>query len=89
MNTYSITIIHPLDECPIYKNILDTKVKYHHGGVDVIENKLSVGYIFRVAKTVKDHNMSNNVMISISKPKNNGINSKVIDRFDSDIFHKK
>ena len=46
-----------------------------------------MGCIFRLAKTVKEYNMSNNVMTSISDPKNNGYNSKVIQSFNIDLSH--
>ena len=88
MNSHSITIINPLDECPTYNNALDTKVKYQHGGVKIIDNKMSVRYGFRVVKNMKEYNMYNNVMINISKPKNNGVNSKVIETFDRDRLHQ-
>ena len=35
-----------------------------------------------------EHNMRNNVMTSIREPKNNGVNSRVIQIFDSDIVHQ-
>ena len=69
MNIHYITITNPLDECPTYNTILDTKVKYQHDGVKVIANTISVGYVFRVVKTVKEYNISNNVMMCIMGPK--------------------
>ena len=69
--------------------ILDTKVEYQHGGVKVIDNKLSVTYVFRVTKTMKHYNMSNNVMSNIKKSKKNSAHSKVIQTFDSNHFYKK
>ena len=88
MNNHPVTISNPLDECPTYNNVLDTKVKYQHGGVNIIYNKLSVGYFFRVVKTVKEYNMRNDIMISIREPKKNGVNLKVTEIFDRDLFHQ-
>ena len=82
MNNHSITIINPLDECPTYNIVLNIKVEYQHGGVKVMGNKISVGYVFRVVKTVKEHNMSNTVMIYIREPKKNGAHSEVFKTFD-------
>ena len=54
MKNHSISIIDPLDECPAYSTVLDTKVTYKYGGVNIIENKLSVGYVFKLDKTMED-----------------------------------
>ena len=50
MNNHYIIIINPLDELPIYNTVLDTIVKYQHSGVKIIDNKISVAYVFIVVK---------------------------------------
>ena len=51
------------------KNILEANIKYQYGGVRVIDNDISCGYVFRVIKNMKECCISTNVMSNNNESK--------------------
>ena len=62
LGTDSLTIIHPNDENPTKDKHKDVMRQYLHGGVNVICQKLSVGFIFRVVNQTTLYKIFDNTM---------------------------
>ena len=58
----SIVIVNPLDEIPTQTAVIGILIQYQHGGVIVNGSKLSCAYAFRVVKTSKVYNKSNQML---------------------------
>ena len=58
----SIVIVNPLDEIPTQTAVIGMLIQYQHGGVIVNGSKFSCAYAFRVVKTTKVYNKSNEAL---------------------------
>ena len=55
----SIVIVNTLDEISLQTSVIGMLIQYQHGGVIVNGSKFSCAYAFRVVKTSKLYNRSN------------------------------
>ena len=67
LSSDSISIGHPDDEDPMSPLNRDNLYQYLHGGVNITDDKFSVGFAFRVVDSIKEYDPNTNLMISDCK----------------------
>ena len=63
LSTDSVTIVNTLDEDPEYTSLDGSKYQYQHGDVNVSQDQLSIGIVFRTVHSTALYNPTNHCII--------------------------
>ena len=63
INSDTITTIDQLDENPCSDKNINKHAQYQHGGVNMSEEKLTAGVVYRVINCDKSYNIGNDAMV--------------------------